>query len=1080
MRIVIDMQGAQTESRFRGVGRYTLSFAQAILRNRKEHEVYLALSGLFPDTIASIRTAFYGLLPQENIRVWHAPTPVLEGQPGNDSRRETAELVREAFLLSLRPDIIHISSLFESYMDDAVTSIGRFDTDTPVSVILYDLIPLLSPDHYLNPDQRYEQYYLRKVKFLKQAALRLAISDFSAAEGVSALCVPKDSIVSISTAIETHFRPHTTDDATASQLLNKFGISRPFVLYTGGADLRKNLPRLIEAYAALPADIRDRHQLLFVGKMPKGDIVRFKQLARAARLKTDELIFTGYVSDEELVQFYNLSQLYVFPSWHEGFGLPALEAMACGAPVIAANTSSLPDVIGLDEALFDPFDVSAIANKMAQVLQDEAFRLRLRKHCLQQACKFSWDETAKRAISAWEKLPFRSARKTDYLAQSHTYNRFLDAMSTCVDTSDKAGLVALSQCIALNESAGIERQLLLDVSKLCQCDAATDALRIANNYLKGLLQSPPAGFRVEPVYATQEEGYRYAQHFTARFLGQDDAQASDEAVRWQRGDLFFGLDTQQQAQLAHASFFRQLQQEGVVVKFLVHDVLPIELKDLDAKTLHEQCLTMIATTDGAVCICKATADAFDAWVLEHAVPRAPTFRTSWIHNGKYIEGSQHTRSLPDDAAFIQQTLHQHQTSSGIPWSTWQQSTEKLKVSLVEQNYPRQQLLVDISELVQRDARSGIQRVVRSILKEWLLNPPDSYRVEPVYATVEQGYRYARHFTQRFMGTDNGTLPDEPIDYAPGDIYLGLDLQPQIQVAQRSLYQTLRRQGIYVYFLVHDLLSIQMPQHFPPGSKEGFSLWLNVVAESDGAVCVSETTAIDLEKWIKDNIDPRLPPFRITWSHNGADVASSHPSQGCPPDAEATLDQIRAHPSFLMVGTLEPRKGHAQVLDAFELLWRTGVYFSLVIIGKQGWMADKFITRLRTHSEFNKHLFWLEGISDEFLEKVYTASTCLIAASYGEGFGLPLIEAAKHKLPIIARDIPVFREVAGEYAYYFDAITAEQLATAIRNWDLLYKEGQHPRSEAMPWLTWKECACQLSNMILSNNCYSQPIAIQQST
>ncbi|MCX7934623.1 MAG: glycosyl transferase family 1, partial [Planctomycetota bacterium] len=146
MRIVIDMQGAQTESRFRGIGRYTLAFAQAVARNRGEHEILLALSGFFPGTIEPIRAAFDGLLPQENIRVWHAPGPVREGEPGNDSRREVAELLREAFLASLQPDVIHLCSLFEGFVDDAVTSIGRFDATTPVTVTLYDLIPLLNPD----------------------------------------------------------------------------------------------------------------------------------------------------------------------------------------------------------------------------------------------------------------------------------------------------------------------------------------------------------------------------------------------------------------------------------------------------------------------------------------------------------------------------------------------------------------------------------------------------------------------------------------------------------------------------------------------------------------------------------------------------------------------------------------------------------------------------------------------------------------------------------------------------------------------------------------------------------------------
>ena len=136
MRIVIDMQGAQTESRFRGIGRYTLAMAQAIVRNRGVHEIHLALSGLFPDTIDPIRTAFAGVLSQEHIHVWDAPGPVRECQLGNERRREVAEFIREAFLASLKPDVIYITSLFEGYVDDAITSVGLLDAPTPVAVTL--------------------------------------------------------------------------------------------------------------------------------------------------------------------------------------------------------------------------------------------------------------------------------------------------------------------------------------------------------------------------------------------------------------------------------------------------------------------------------------------------------------------------------------------------------------------------------------------------------------------------------------------------------------------------------------------------------------------------------------------------------------------------------------------------------------------------------------------------------------------------------------------------------------------------------------------------------------------------------
>ena len=127
--------------------------------------------------------------------------------------------------------------------------------------------------------------------------------------------------------------------------------------------------------------------------------------------------------------------------------------------------------------------------------------------------------------------------------------------------------------------------------------------------------------------------------------------------------------------------------------------------------------------------------------------------------------------------------------------------------------------------------------------------------------------------------------------------------------------------------------------------------------------------------------------------------------------------------------------------------------------------ETLVEQLRNHPELGYRLFWLEGISDEYLEKVYAASTCLIAASEGEGFGLPLIEAAQHKLPIIARDIPVFREVAGEHAYYFNGLDPQTLADSIKQWLTLHAEDKAPQSDGMPWLTWNQSARQLLAVIL---------------
>jgi glycosyltransferase involved in cell wall biosynthesis len=373
---------------------------------------------------------------------------------------------------------------------------------------------------------------------------------------------------------------------------------------------------------------------------------------------------------------------------------------------------------------------------------------------------------------------------------------------------------------------------------------------------------------------------------------------------------------------------------------------------------------------------------------------------------------------------------------------------------------KRQLLVDVSELVQRDAKSGIQRVVKNLIKEWLEHPPEGFRVEPVYATPTQSYSYARCFTAKLMGFYDAWLRDTPVDYGAGDIFLGLDLQPHVVIAQRSFYQKLRFQGVQVKFVVYDLLCVLLPQCFVPDAALNFSKWLDVVSENDGALCISKAVAEDLAQWVAQNAPERSARFTIDWFHLGADIQNSLASTGVPKTAEKLLEKLSSSSSFLMVGTLEPRKGHAQVLDAFERLWQEGRDVNLVFVGKQGWLMESLVSRINRHSELGQRFFWFEDVSDEYLEQIYTACSCLIAASYGEGFGLPLIEAAQHGISIIARDIPVFREVAREHAYYFSGKAPEELAASIEEWLRLHEQGLAPSSEKMPWLTWKQSAALL--------------------
>ncbi len=839
MRIVIDMQGAQNESRFRGIGRYTTEFVKHLILKAQERniEIVLALNSAFPDSIEPLRAEFDDLLSQKSILLWDGLTNVEYIDPNNTSRRKSSELIREAFLNALNPDLILISELFAGAGDNTTTSIGNLKSKIPTAVIFYDLIPLAFEQEYLgNPVIK--NWYHNKLEHLKKANLLLAISSFTKEEGIQYLKRSDDSIVNISSA-STSLPPAKKEKNDS--LLAKLNIHTDFILYCGGSDPRKNLTRLLSAYAALKPNTRERYQLVLAGKMPSQSVFDLKQHAKTLFLNEHDIIFTGYLSDGDLFSLYNQALGFVFPSYCEGFGLPALEAMMFDLPVIGSNVSSIPEVIGNPEAMFDPFSIASISQLMARLIEDETFRADLTTHAKKQRTKFSWAQSAEVALNAIEKT------------------------------------------IAQNKSS----QHLPD----------------------------------ETITQTEEE--------------------------------------------------------------LIERIADVLQKNAVSET---DLITISAA-------------------INTAVPRP------------------HVKPF---------------------------------------------MYVDISELHEHDSKSGVQRVVRSTLKNLLLSDQNKYNIVPVYATFDHEYRLANRWLAKFKGESTHSVQDVALDPRNGDLFLGLDLQHYLTMHHEKYLTWLRHRGVQIHFVVYDLLPILMPHVFTPEMEVAHTAWLTSLAQFDGLIAISRAVADETDAWIKTQSIHRLRPLLINWFHLGADIDDSDPSTGLPSNATGVLNALKNRPTFLMVGTVEPRKGQAQTLAAFDLLWQAGVDVNLVVVGKKGWHVDALINNMSNHAELGQRLFWLDGISDEYLEKVYAASTCLIAASEGEGFGLPLIEAAQHQLPIIARDIPVFKEVAGEHAFYFNGLEPEDLSHAIGTWLDLNQNEQAPDSKHMPWLTWKQSTEQLLSVLLKMN------------
>lgn len=320
---------------------------------------------------------------------------------------------------------------------------------------------------------------------------------------------------------------------------------------------------------------------------------------------------------------------------------------------------------------------------------------------------------------------------------------------------------------------------------------------------------------------------------------------------------------------------------------------------------------------------------------------------------------------------------------------------------------RPRLLVDVSAIIRHDAQTGIQRVVRSVWSELDRRGGDQFEVVPIFATGRYGYCPA---PANFLQQESPPVAGEPVAPRVGDKFLGLDLSAHLLPKYRQQVRAWRSGGVSIHLVVYDLLPLTRPEWFNPATSAHFRKWFRVLTEdADQAICISGEVAAELRQRIKGTpAEGRLAIGRMPM---GSDIAQSVPSQGLCDSVRDVLARMRFRPTVLMVGTVEPRKGYDAALAAFDFLWRTNPAKApdLIIVGKAGWKTAKLQQSIRSHSLFGRRLHWLEGVSDEGLCACYESARGLLVTSRAEGFGLPLIEAAEHQLPVLARDLQVFRE-----------------------------------------------------------------------
>lgn len=343
------------------------------------------------------------------------------------------------------------------------------------------------------------------------------------------------------------------------------------------------------------------------------------------------------------------------------------------------------------------------------------------------------------------------------------------------------------------------------------------------------------------------------------------------------------------------------------------------------------------------------------------------------------------------------------------------------------------LFVDVSVISRSDARTGIQRVVRTVLGHLLDHPPAGHEVVPVAATRQTGYRRAdlsALFPERRSprpGDDDRVTP------ACGDTFFALDLAARVLPCHWNQLQQWKRAGVSIQAVVYDLLPVLHPDWFTPRAVSHFKRWLKTLAIfADRLHCISQVVHSDVQAWFAQQYGVSLAPQVLQTFPLGSDIESG-PATGVDEQGEAALAFAARRPTALMVGTIEPRKGHAEVLRAFEELWREGGQQQLLVVGAPGWQTEALQHRLREHPRAGGHVLWVSNAGDALLVRLYQAAGGVIVASAGEGLGLPVLEATHFGRPLLVRDLPVFREVAGGNATYFPNLAAGLSADVLRDW-----------------------------------------------
>lgn len=600
MKIWVDGQAFQSPSRFRGIGRYILELLKAIKKNHQNVEMMMSFNASMPNKVFIAKNIVKDLISEDNIFLWEGVKTDGEGVEGYTDRIKLSEQLLAYHVACLKPDLALSASPFEGGNNFCVPLTSSFGHNYPVAGIFYDAIPYRYPELYLGNDIAYN-YYMRRLFCHKNFDLNLSISDFSHNEIVSIL--NENNSVPIYAGISEHFLNLKVASENDRKIVDELGVSGEYLLYVGELDWRKNYLLIADALQHCTNNTTCSVQLVIAGGKYQPGIDKMKERWITNGLQPNNLIFLGHVSDEELVALNKSATALIQPSLMEGFGLTALEGIACETPVLVADAGALPEVVDCKEALFHPQRPQELSNLIDRLLVEEPFREHLLSQSRLSLNRYTWDKSSTLAVNAMA-AAVRKFRDSSQEAINPKSIVVRELQSLKINKSEMAQGLVLAEPHQQKCRVGT----FVDVSSTALIDHRTGIQRVVYSISKNLVGGRKAE-EFSLLSCNSSEGFRKVQ---LKKDGNFKINRSNEAIDLNDSERVLMLDGSWDYLEEHLPRLRDFHLRGGEVIYVLYDLVPFRAPayclDGVPDVYNKWFIAALEIADGFICISKAVSD----------------------------------------------------------------------------------------------------------------------------------------------------------------------------------------------------------------------------------------------------------------------------------------------------------------------------------------------------------------------------------------------------------------------------------------------------------------------------------------